>query len=220
MGRSKGDVRSTYDRIAESYAAARTTPWPEVLDFIMEIPAGDIVLDVGCGHGRHARPLALTGHEVVGVDFSRRLLSIGKKETSSTREFRVIEWLVGEATTLPFPNETFDAALSVAVLHHLPSQEERQRALSEMGRILRPGGRAFVSAWAIDDPRVADLLGGPPEKPDVEIPWRLPDGSSVLRPYHLFREGELGESIVESGLQGERFFRSGGNFLGLARAKG
>jgi tRNA (uracil-5-)-methyltransferase TRM9 len=220
MGRSKADVRSTYDRIAESYAAARTTPWPEVLDFIAGIPAGDLVLDVGCGHGRHARSLALTGHQVVGVDFSQRLLSIGKEETSAKREFRAIEWLVGEATALPFPDRTFDAALSIAVLHHLPSRDGRLRALSEMGRVLRPGGAAFVSVWAVDDPQVAKLLKGPPKKPDVKIPWRLPDGSAVPRPYHLFREGELGESIIESGLKGERFFRSGGNFFGLARANG
>lgn len=220
MGRSKADVRSTYDKIAESYAAARTQPWPEVLDFIMEIPAGDLVLDVGSGHGRHSRPLALTGHRVVGIDFSRRLLSIGKKSTSSSREFRTIEWVTGEAMALPFSDGTFDAALSIAVLHHLPSREDRVKALEEMKRVLRPGGTAFVSVWSIDHPRVAELLGGSPKKPDVEIPWRLPDGSLVPRPYHLFRESELGESVIESGLQGERFFGSGGNWFARAKAKG
>src|SRR5437762_12519292 len=63
MGRSKADVRTTYDRIAESYAQARVEPWPEVVDFITDIPAGDLVLDVGCGHGRHSRPLALRSEE-------------------------------------------------------------------------------------------------------------------------------------------------------------
>jgi tRNA (uracil-5-)-methyltransferase TRM9 len=220
MGRSKADVRSTYDKIAQSYAAARTQPWPEVLDFINELPAGDLVLDVGCGHGRHSRPLALTGHRVVGIDLSRRLLSIGKKSTSSSRGLQTIEWLVGGATTLPFPDGVFDAALSIAVLHHLPTRGDRVQALEEMRRVIRAGGTAFVSVWSIDHPRVAELLGGRPKKPDVDIPWRLPDGSQVPRPYHLFREGELGESVIESGLQGERFFGSGGNWFALAKAKG
>ncbi|MGI0149444.1 MAG: class I SAM-dependent methyltransferase [Thermoplasmata archaeon] len=220
MGRSKADVREIYDRIAESYAAARVQPWPEVVDFITGLSAGDLVLDVGCAHGRHARPLALTGHRVVGMDVSRKLLSIGKKATSSSKEFRTIAWLGADATALPFPDETFDAILCIAVLHHLPSHHERIRALSEMRRVLRPGCEVFLSVWSADDPQIEKLLGERPKKPDIEMPWRLPDGTAVLRPYHLFREGELERLIIESGLHGERFFRSAGNWFGLARTNG
>jgi len=220
MGRSKADVRTTYDRIAESYAQARVEPWADVVDFITDVPAGDLVLDVGCGHGRHSRPLALTGHRVVGVDVSRRLLSIGKKSTSSSNEFRAISWIGADATALPFPDKTFDAALSIAVLHHLPSREDRRLALSEMRRVLQPHAQAFISVWSFDDPQIASRLGGRPKSPDVEVPWRLPDGTTVPRPYHLFREGELERLIIESGLQGERFFRSAGNWFALARTNG
>jgi ubiquinone/menaquinone biosynthesis C-methylase UbiE len=220
MGRSKADVRATYDRIAESYAEARVEPWPEVIDFITDLPAGDHVLDVGCGHGRHSRPLALTGHRVVGIDLSRRLLSIAKKSTYRSKEFRGIAWVGGDATALPFSDESFDAALCIAVLHHLSSQRDRISALSEIRRVLRPRGGAFISVWAHDDPHLASRLGGPPKKSDVEIPWRLPDGTTVPRPYHLFREGELGRLIIESGLHGERFFRGAGNWFALATTNG
>ena len=220
MGRSKADVRAVYDRIAESYAGARVEPWAEVVDFITDVPAGDLVLDVGCGHGRHSRPLALTGHRIVGIDVSRRLLSIGRKSTSSSNEFRAIDWVVADATALPFSDETFDAVLSIAVVHHLISRDDRRRALAEMRRVLQPQGRAFISVWSIDDPQIASRLGGRPKSPDVEIPWRLPDGTTVPRPYHLFGEGELERLIIESGLQGERFFRSAGNWFALARANG
>ncbi len=220
MGRSKAEVRATYDRIAESYAQARIEPWPEVVDFITDIPAGDLVLDVGCGHGRHSRPLALTGHRVVGVDVSRRLLSIGRKSTSSSNEFRSIEWVGADATALPFPDRTFDAALSIAVLHHLPSHDDRKLALAELRRVLQPEGKALISVWSFDDPQIATRLGGPLKSPDVEIPWSLPDGTTVHRPYHLFREGELERLIIDSRLQGESFFRSGGNWFALARTNG
>ena len=152
MGRSKAEVRATYDRIAASYAEARAQPWPDVLDFITGLPAGDLVLDVGCGHGRHSRPLAFTGHRVVGIDLSRGLLSIGKKATSSSPELQSIEWLDADAAALPFRDETFDAALCVAVIHHLPSQADRLLTLSEIGRILRPGAGALISVWSYDDP--------------------------------------------------------------------
>lgn len=220
MRRSKADVRAAYDRIAESYAAARERPWAEVLDFIADLPAGGLVLDVGCGHGRHCRPLALTGHRVVGIDLSRRLLLIGKEATASAQEFRSIAWLGADATALPFPDATFDAALCIAVLHHLFVRGARVRVLSEIRRVLRPGGEALVSVWSADDPQVGKLLGGRPRSPDVEIPWRLPDGTTVPRPYHLFREGELERLVIESGLDGERFFREAGNWFASAKAHG
>ena len=220
MDRSKASVRATYDRIAASYAAARERPWDEVLDFITDLPAGSQVLDVGCGHGRHARPLALTGQSVVGIDVSRKLLSIGKKATSSSQDFRSIEWVGADATALPFPDATFDAALSIAVLHHLPSRADRLLAVTEMRRVLRPGAKAFLSVWSVDDPYLEGVLGGRPKKPDVEIPWRLPDGTTFPRPYHLFKDDELERLIIESGLEGESFFRGAGNRFVLARANG
>ena len=220
MARSKAAVRATYDRIAESYAAARVRPWDEVLDFITDLAAGSLVLDIGCGHGRHTRPLAMTGQSVVGMDISRKLLLIGKKTTSSAQEFRAIEWLGADMTRLPFADGTFDAALCIAVLHHLGSSDERLLAVSEIRRVLRPGGKAFLSVWSLDDPYLEKVLGGRPKKPDIEIPWRLPDGTTVPRPYHLFREGELERLIIESGLEGERFFRGAGNWFASASTRG
>jgi len=89
-----------------------------------------------------------------------------------------------------------------------------------MRRVLRPGSPAFLSVWSLDDPYLEKTLGGRPKKPDVEIPWQLPDGTAVPRPYHLFKEGELDALIIESGLEGESFFRGSGNFFVLARTHG
>src|SRR5439155_14920651 len=140
--------------------------------------------------------------------------------TSSSNEFRSIEWVGADATALPFPDKTFDAALSIAVLHHLPSRDDRRLALAELRRVLQPEGKALVSVWSFDDPQIATRLGGPPKSPDVEIPWSLPAGTTVHRPYHLFREGELERLIIDSRLQGENFFPSRGNCFALARTNG
>src|SRR5256885_7598338 len=80
MARTKADIRTTYDRIAESYAARRRVPWPEVRSFIDSLPRGSRVLDLGAGHGRHATILADRGHRAVALDFSRRLLLIGRAD--------------------------------------------------------------------------------------------------------------------------------------------
>lgn len=219
MESSKARVRATYERIAESYATARTRPWPEVLDFISTLSADSFVLDLGSGHGRHARPLASAGHRVVGLDLSRRLLSIGRRDSRSIPRLGRIEWIEGEATALPFRDSTFDAGVCIAVLHHLRGAD-RIKALDELRRVLRRGGRVFVSVWSRDDPDLQRRLASGPAGPDVEIPWTLPDGSLVPRFYHLFEEGELERLIIESGLHVERFFPGSGNYFALAKNDG
>jgi len=214
------DIRATYERIADSYAAARRRPWLQVLDFIEGLPRGYRVLDLGCGHGRHARPLAAAGHRVVGVDLSRRLLTIGRAESLASRDSIRIGWLEGAASALPFRESAFDSALCIAVLHHIPSPEDRKEALVELRRVLRPGGTAFLSVWSVDDPNLREILGSRTADTDVEIPWRLPDGAAVPRFYHLFRGDELERLIIDSGLVGERFFRTAGNHFVQVRKHG
>ena len=222
---TKAAVRATYERIAEPFAATRAEPWPEVLSFTTSLPADARVVDVGCGNGRHARPLAAAGHHVVAVDFAHSLLVIGRRGSRGRLWASRILWVQGDAVRLPLRDGSMDAALCVAMLHHLPTAGERVDALREVRRVLVSGGRLFVSVWALDQPRfrkaVAERRHLPPEvRGDVEVPWTTPDGVAVPRFYHLFQEGELEELIIESGLQGERFFRGPGNLYAEATSHG
>jgi len=222
---SRTSVRATYETIADSYAAARHVPWPEVAEFIDALPANRRVLDLGCGHGRHTAVLADRGHRVLSVDFSRRLLEIGRRTAARSGWGARIEWIEADAMAVPVRPRSADACVCAAVLHHLPSRDDRVAVLREIERILRPDGPAFLSAWAIDQPRFAAIarqrVSYPPEvRGDVEIPWPMPDGSAVPRYYHLFQERELESLIIESGLEGETFFRSSGNVFAKARRRG
>lgn len=222
---SKAAVRATYERIAEPFAASRAEPWPEVLTFTTSLDQDALVADVGCGNGRHTRALAAAGHRVVAVDFARNLLVIGRRGSRGRLWGQKILWVQGDAATLPLRDDSMDAALCVAVLHHLPSVEERVRGLRELGRVLRPRGRVFLSVWALDQPRFRKAVEArrhlPPDaQGDVEVPWTMPDGVVIPRYYHLFQEGELEELIIESGLHGERFFRGPGNLYAEASRHG
>lgn len=221
MPPSKRDVRATYERIADSFATTRRTVWPEAKAFIESLIPRSRVLDVGSGNGRHSIALARHGHASIAVDFSRRLLAIGRRDADRPAVSREIAWVEGEATQLPFRDTTFDAAVCVAVLHHLPDEEERISAVVELRRVLRRGAPLFLSAWSRDEPRFRSFPSTKAEgSGDVEVPWTMPDGSVVPRFYHLFREGELERLIIESGLHGERFFRGAGNWFALARTNG
>ncbi len=222
---TKAAVRATYERIAEPFAASRAEPWPEVLSFATSLPPDARIVDVGCGNGRHARTLAASGHLVVAVDFARNLLVIGRRGSRGRTWGHRILWVQGDAAVLPLRSGSMDAAVCVAVLHHLPTAGERVGALRELGRVLTSRGRLFVSVWALDQPRFRKAVEArrclPAEvQGDVEVPWTMPDGVVIPRYYHLFQEGELEELIIESGLHGERFFRGPGNLYAEATSHG
>ena len=217
MAPSKPEIRATYERIADSFATTRVAAWLEVSAFVESLPHGSRVLDVGSGNGRHAKVLAVLGHDAVAADFSRRLLAIGRRVTRPLAHAERIAWIEAEATNLPFQGESFDAGICVAVLHHLPTDQDRLAALAEIRRVLRPRGRVLVSVWARDQPRFETVSeAAATEGGDVDVPWTMPDGQKVSRYYHLFKKGELERLIIECGLHGEKFFRSAENWFALA----
>lgn len=63
---------------------------------------------------------------------------------------RNIEVAVGDCTRTQLRDEICDVVISIAVLHHMSSVKRRVEALKEIGRILRPGGKAMVTSWAMD----------------------------------------------------------------------
>ena len=76
-----------------------------------------------------------------GIDNSKALIEIARDRCQGAR------FEVGDATDLPFPAETFDTAVSIAVLHHIPSKELRIRFFYEARRVLKAGGIFIVTAW-------------------------------------------------------------------------
>ena len=106
-----------------------------------QIRSGHRVLDVGCGTGVLARDAAMrlgpTGF-VAGLDPSPGMLAVAKKLTPT------VEWRQGRAESLPFPNQSFDAAVSQFGLMFF---SERQLAIREMLRVLKPQGRLAVAVW-------------------------------------------------------------------------
>ena len=92
------------------------------------------VLDVGTGEGQVARVAAAVDGvaRVVGVDFSRAQLDVARQRGGGPSYVR------GVAGALPFPSESFDAAIACLVFEHI---DDAQGAIAEVGRVLRPGGR-------------------------------------------------------------------------------
>lgn len=95
------------------------------------------ILDLACGHGRHANRLAARGHSVVGVDRSRRFLEVAEEEA---RDMDVrVEYIKGDMRELDY-REDFDAALLLFTAFGYFNDEENAKVLANVARALRPGG--------------------------------------------------------------------------------
>jgi 2-polyprenyl-3-methyl-5-hydroxy-6-metoxy-1,4-benzoquinol methylase len=104
--------RSFYLELGAEGLARRTRPeWDEaiVAALVELLPAGSRVLDAGCGYGRIALPLARAGYAVTGIDLAANLIDAARRTADA--EGLTVELTVGSMTGLPYPTESFDAAI-------------------------------------------------------------------------------------------------------------
>jgi len=147
------------------------------------------LLNLGCAHGADFLPF-VPGYNLYGVDFSVEMLRFALKYS---QKFNFAASLsVADVRYLPYPDETFDWAISIATYHHIEGREERQAALGELRRVLKPGGEAFITVWNRWQPRFWF-------KPrEVEVPWRTKD-KTLYRYYYLFSYSELERLVKRAG---------------------
>jgi arsenite methyltransferase len=127
-----------YDR-AQAVARKLLAAWQEPIEWL-NIPAGGIALDVGCGPGNVTASLARAAGPrglALGVDISRPMLARAVRAEAGPQ----VGFLRADAQRLPLRDETVDAVVSIAVLMLTP---DPVAALAEMARVLRPGGRLAV----------------------------------------------------------------------------
>jgi ubiquinone/menaquinone biosynthesis C-methylase UbiE len=102
------------------------------------IKTGSRLLDIGCGPGSICLPLASElGVEVTGLEPNSDMLKAGINKDKSGH----VNWVLGQAEKLDFPDNSFDAAIMIFSLHHF---SDRLQAFSEAARVLVPGGRLLI----------------------------------------------------------------------------
>lgn len=106
----------------------------------------DELLDVPCGFGRHSIPLARAGYRVVGADRSQALLDEARRRAGDGGP----QLVQADYRRLPFADESFDAALNLFSSIGYLGDEEDTKALAEIGRVLRPGGRLVIETMHRD----------------------------------------------------------------------
>jgi tocopherol O-methyltransferase len=108
----------------------------------LNVRRGDEVVDVGCGYGAVCRMLAQDhGASVTGVTITPSQFAHAMKQNAGARNPR---FLLGDWMENTFADRSFDGAIAIESTEHMP---DLRHCLSEMHRVLRPGGRAVVCAW-------------------------------------------------------------------------
>ncbi|XP_036113806.1 alkylated DNA repair protein alkB homolog 8 isoform X2 [Molossus molossus] len=133
-------VHRVYEEIAGHFSSTRHTPWPHIVEFLKALPSGSLVADIGCGNGKY---LGINKElYMIGCDRSQNLVDICRE-----RQFQA---LVCDALAVPIRSGSCDACISIAVVHHFAIAERRVAALRELVRLLRPGGKALIYVWAME----------------------------------------------------------------------
>jgi len=149
-------TQTYYDRFAAGYEAERHHGYHRLIDeleleLVRKYGAGRDVFEAGCGTGLLLKEAAGFARSAVGLDLSRGML-----EPARQRGLRVVQ---GSLTDVPLPTASFDLVYSMKVLAHVPPIE---RALAELGRLVRPGGHLlleFYNPWSLR--ALAKRLAGP-----------------------------------------------------------
>ena len=167
-----------YNAIAADFSRTRYKVWHKVANFLDSLHPSSSVLEIGCGNGKNM--LYNPDLSMKGLDITEGFLEICRD--------RGLHVEYGDATCVPEPNNSYNAVLSIAVIHHLPTRTERRQAIQEIVRVLKPQGQALMSVWA----HTADH-----DTQDRLIPFKTPT-TTVQRFYHFYTRPELQEDLEAS----------------------
>lgn len=168
----------------------------------LDLRAGERLLDLGCGFGRHSYEALKRGAEVVACDLARpeveqvRDLARMLVTSDEVDESVMAAPVQGNALCLPFDDGSFDKVIASEVLEHIHDDES---ALAELARVLRPGGRLAVTIPSWLPETVCWKLSSDYHAPAV------PDGH-----VRIYRRRDVQRKLVAAGLEPGRWHRAHG----------
>ena len=199
---------------AKSRHGGLDAPERAIVERFLSPPA--TVLVVGCGTGREAFDLTRMGFTVTGVDITPAAIETARKIASELD--LMVDFHIGDGTSLAFPDRSFRYVWLVNVLHHIPGKENRRCLLREAGRVVEPQGRILLTHFDWDivedyfppgskyDRRLYEARAD--ELPETLKPVEPRDRfvrdypkSKVFAYHHDFTRAEMEEEVNGAGLR-------------------
>ncbi|PSK92816.1 demethylmenaquinone methyltransferase/2-methoxy-6-polyprenyl-1,4-benzoquinol methylase [Murinocardiopsis flavida] len=145
------DVAAMFDGIADRYdlvndvlSLGQDRIWRRAVVNAVDAYSGELVLDLAAGTATSSEPLTAKGARVIASDFSQGMLKVGAQRRGGA-SVRGVTMVAGDALALPFADATFDA---VTISFGLRNVNDTHRALAELLRVTRPGGRIVVCEFS------------------------------------------------------------------------
>lgn len=208
-------VKNSYNEIAKHFSQTRRYSWPEFEIFfdLLDLQSSKSkesglrqILDLGCWNWRLLSFLKNKdfSFSYTGLDQSEKMLEEAKK-IHPEANFQL--WKIQK---LPFLDSTFDAVFLIASFHHLQTKKEREEALSEIKRILKPGWKVFLTNWNLFQKKYFKtfFLNFFQKKVwnDCFVPFSAEWKFKTLRFYHAFLPNELRNLFQKNWFEIEKEF--------------
>lgn len=132
-----------------------------IVDLLDQLPKGSSVLDVPFGTGRFVKDYLRNSFDVQGLDASKDMIEVGRRELGT--DFDEIKVTIGDATKLPYPDQSFDYVVCIRFLTHIVNFEQAKQVLEEFKRVTRK--QLFLQVRM----RLDSCPQAPPPNPDQQI---------------------------------------------------
>jgi ubiquinone/menaquinone biosynthesis C-methylase UbiE len=167
--------KQVWNNIASEWYKFKINPSKHVLDFLKGKKGN--ILDLGSGAGRHL--IKIKDGKMYLADFSKKMIELAKRVA---REKKIeAEFAVSNITKLPFPDNFFDSAIAIAVFHCIKGEKNREKAVKELFRVLKPKAKALIAVWNKNSKKFRN------SKKERYVKWR----NKGERYYYLFDKREI-----------------------------
>ncbi|GBE20204.1 MAG TPA: class I SAM-dependent methyltransferase [Candidatus Pacearchaeota archaeon] len=177
--------KQVWENIAQEWHKFKIFPGKGVEDFLKKQKGK--ILDLGSGAGRNL--IKVRGTKMYLVDFSEKMLKLAEKKAKKQKI--KIQTTQAELTKLPFEDNFFDAAITISSIHCIEGKSNREKAVKELFRVLKPGAEVKVAVWDKDSKRFKNA------PKDKYVKWR----DKGARYYYLFNEKELHDLFKKVGFK-------------------
>ena len=189
-------TKEAYNLIAPHFDQTRKRLWSELEDLKDLFSPNQNVLDFGCGNGRFYSLIKDKNIDYYGTDISENLIDLAQKQVPQGK-FTVLD----HTLKLPYEDNFFDNLVCIATLHHIPSEELRQKVILEFKRVLKNNGTLILTVWDFHHGRNLEYLNSQSEG-DLFIPWKDNNGKILAQRYfHAFTMEGLETLISKSGFK-------------------
>src|SRR3989344_1883951 len=177
--------KEIWNKIAQEWHKYKTIPAEHTIKFLKKTSGK--VLDLGSGSGRHL--MKIKKGKMYLVDFSKEMLKLAEKK--SKKEKINAEFKQANIWKIPYENKFFDYAICISALHCINGPKNREKAIKELYRVLKKGGKAEIGVWNINSKRFKN------SQKEKYIGWT----DKGKRYYYLYDEKEIHELFKKIGFK-------------------